>query len=329
MATGTGANFVIYQPEFYAGMYERVAQNLAVFNAASSGCLRMVTQQLKGDYEKESFLKTPASLITRRDITSVTGVADTPMIQGEHVSVKINRKIGPVGQTIDGWRKIGKDEREMSFKLGQMVGEEQLKDYINTAILALKAGIYGQATNVFDYSGTGTLVHGALVSGLQKMGDAGQRIRCWVMHSVSWYHLMGQSITDKITNVADVVINAGNVATLNRPVIVTDAPGLFIAGATTVSDDKYAILGVVQDGLVLKESEEREIELQKVLGSENIIYRMQGEYAYNIGLKGLAWDVSNGGVNPTDATLAITTNWDKVATDTKDLPGIGVTEAAA
>ena len=52
--------------------------------------------------------------------------------------------------------------------------------------------------------------------------------------------------------------------------------------------------------------------------------RLQGEYAYNVGVKGTAWDVANGGVNPDDATLGTGTNWDSVMDDVKDLAGVHI-----
>jgi hypothetical protein len=59
-----------------------------------------------------------------------------------------------------------------------------------------------------------------------------------------------------------------------------------------------------------------------VSGLEQISYRLQGEYAYNLGLKGYTWDIANGGANPSAAALATGTNWDQVATDDKDTAGV-------
>ena len=58
------------------------------------------------------------------------------------------------------------------------------------------------------------------------------------------------------------------------------------------------------------------------MGRENIVTRLQGEYAYNVGCKGVKWDVTNGGVNPSDAAVGTSTNWDSVMDDVKDLGGV-------
>lgn len=322
MAIGKASDFKVYEPEFYGGMTEAVAQFTAAFNGASQNAIRLVARELKGHYEKESFLEDISGLITRRDITAVTTATDTAMTQDEFVSVKINRKIGPVAQTIDAWRKIGADAREMSFKLGQMIGERQMKDYLNTGLIGVEAALEGQTALVTDKTGASpdTLTHGHLVSALAKMGDNAGAVVAWVMHSKPYFDLVGQAITDKIFGVANVTIIGGNVATLGRPTIITDAPALTDANGSAA--DSYNVLGLVAGGLTVTESEGREIVSEVVTGLENLVLRVQGEYAFNVGCKGFKWDVTNGGANPSDSTLGTTTNWDKAATSDKHLAGV-------
>ena len=50
--------------------------------------------------------------------------------------------------------------------------------------------------------------------------------------------------------------------------------------------------------------------------------RYQGEYAYNMKVKGFTWDVTNGGANPTAAAVATATNWDKTVADDKNIGGV-------
>ncbi len=329
MAIGKGSDFVIYNDEFYGGMAEAIAQNLAVFNAASAGSVRLVANTLLGDYNRESFLKDVANLITRRDLTSTTTVTDLAMTQAEIIGVKVHRKIGPTAQTLDSWRKIGKDQREMSFKLGGMIGERKLQDMVNTSIMSVEAALQGQASQNFAGVG-GTLTHGKLNSALSKMGDAANRIVAWVMHSTSWFQLAGQSITDKITNVADVQIKEGTAFSLGRPTIVTDAASLFDLGATSsAGDDFNSVLGLVSGAVVCTESEEQDLVSEIVTGLEQLAFRIQGEYAFSLNMKGMQWDIGNGGANPLDTALATASNWDKIATDAKDLPGVRLTVDAA
>lgn len=320
MSIGTGSDFKIYDEQFFGGMTEVLMQNAAVFNEASGNTMQLVPQAVKGNFERESFFSEIAGLVSRRDVTSVAAVTDIKMAQGEHVDVKIDRKIGPVAQTLDAFRKIAVDPQEMSFILGQQFGKATTVDYLNTAIKSLVAALSSQTSQLFDYTATGTLTHTALASGLAKMGDNAKSILCFVMHSKVYYDLVKQSIADKIINVADMAIATGMAITLGRPVIITDAPDLKVAG----SPDNYYTLGLVAGGGVIKESEEKNVVSFLVTGLENLVMRIQGEYAFNLSLKGFAWDSTNGGVNPSSATLATGANWLKSATDARNLAGVAI-----
>jgi hypothetical protein len=320
MAAGTKSDFKIYDEQFFGGMSETIEQNSNAFNAASNGTIVLQPERLLGDFEKESFIKSISGLVSRRNITSVSAATDIAVTQGENVAVKINRKIGPVAQTLDAFRKIGQsvDSQTLSFMLGEQVGKAIMTDYINSAVMGAKAALDNTAAVKHDYSGTGTITHGQMVVGMAKFGDASSRLAAWVMHSKVYHDLMGQAITDKVFEVAGATIYSGSVATFGRPVVVIDAPALYYD--TTV--DVYWTLGLVPDAVVVRESEERTIENQIVTGLENLIVRMQGEYAFSLGIKGFAWDTTNGGVNPDDTALALGTNWDQTAADKKSLAGI-------
>lgn len=316
MATGKATDFKIYPEQFYGGSYESISQNVDAFNAASNGVLALVTQQLKGDYEKESFLKELVGMITRRDTTSVAAATDQAMTQDEYISVKINRKIGPIAQTIDAWRKIGSSEQEMSFKLGQMMGEKKFVDFVNTAIAAGEAALQNVAG--VNKTFAATIDHGKMVDALALRGDLAGAITAWIMHSKPYFDLVKQSIADKIFGVANISVFEGTAATLGRRVIVIDAPALVDAGAPST----YNTLGLVPGAVTVKESEDQHIVSQVVTGLENLVMRVQGEYAFNIGVKGYKWDTTAGGVGPTDAAVATATNWLQAATNIKQLAGV-------
>ena len=57
-------------------------------------------------------------------------------------------------------------------------------------------------------------------------------------------------------------------------------------------------------------------------GNENIVRTFQAEWSYNLGIKGFTWDKTNGGKAPTNAALGTSTNWDRTATDLKDMAGV-------
>ena len=315
MAISTKANFQIFHDQFFGGMQEVLTQNANVFNEASNGCIRLIADPHRGDFQEESFMSRTASLVTRRDITSVAAVTSLGNSQALERRVKLNQKIGPVEDTLDAWRKIGSDQEEMSLKLGEQTGVAAQVRNLNLAITAVEAAIDGQTD--LEFTATGTLDYGELADGLQKLGDNAGNVRCWVMHSKVATDLLKQAISDKITDVANIAIINGSIFSLGRPIVVTDSSALIVAG----SPNNFVTLGLVENGVIVRMSEEQEIATELVTGLENLTFRIQGEYAITVGCKGFRFATT---VNPTDAQLATSSNWTKVAASHKSLAGIRI-----
>lgn len=318
MAQTTYNDFQIYQEQFHTGLTEWLQQNSNVFNAASRNGMRFVTQNKIGEYEKEAFFESIASVVRRRDPTSVATVTDKQLTEAEKVSVKINRGLGPVLSTKDAFRKIGMSPEAFSLTLGRQFGPAVAVDYANTALIAAVAALRSQASVVRDEStatGAATLRHTYLASTLAKFGDAAGRIVCWVMHSKVYWDLVKQSITDNVFQIGGLSVREGRTETLGIPTVITDSSALTEASAS--GDSTYFILGLTENGVVITQSEESDIESDLVTGQENLAVRIQGEHAYNVGIKGFTWSTTGGGVNPTDAALGTVNNWSLVSHDVK------------
>lgn len=325
MAAGKASDFKVYQDQFQAGIVETLTQNSNAFNAASVGAISLSTMSRRGDYSQQAFFKNVANLVSRRDTTSVADATILPMTQDEWISVKLNRKIGPVDQTKDAFRKImaGLAEDEMSFMLGEMAAKAMQVEMLNSALRSGRAALNAQADVKYTVPTSGTLNTAGLVSGLSKFGDAASQIVCWVMHSKTYYDLVQAQITANIDGVSNFNVATGTPVTLNRPVLVTDSDALLIAsGSGSAATTDYFTLGLTADALIVENTEEEELVIENVTGKENLITRLQGEFAYNMGVKGFKWDVANGGANPSDATLGTGSNWDAVRGSFKDFAGV-------
>ncbi len=316
MAIGKASDFVIFSEQFFGGMFETLTQFSDAFNGASRGALRLAPRDHIGDFTEESFIPSIPTLITRRDTTSVAAATDLAVTQASLVGIKLNRKIGPVAQTLDAWRKIGRTGEELSLRVGQQTGKAIAVEYINQAVRVAGTVLSTEATLIHTVAAT--MAHSDLLSGLSKLGDASGEVVAWVMHSKPFFDLLQQSITDNIFQIGGMVIIEGNVATFNRPVIVTDSTALVVTGAP----DTYRTLGLVVNAVSVEESEEQEIASDLITGLENLVGRIQGEFAYTVGAKGFAFAKAT--VNPTDAAIATGGNWTNVASDLKLLPGIMV-----
>lgn len=324
--TGKASDFKVYQEYLHLRVNELLTQNGNVFNGASNGAIRLTTQSILGDYQYKSFFQNiGAGLAARRDTTSVGSQTDTPMTQSELISVKLNRKLVPVAQTRDAFRKIfGRfSETEFTGLVAEQAANAMQLEMLNTSIAALAAALKNQTASYVTESSLGSISTNTLVSGLAAFGDQAQRIVCWIMHSKPFYDLVKNQIAANITGISNFAVAQASPVTLNRPVIVTDSSSL-IANLTSPDLNNYYTLGLVADAAVVENSEEQEVVVQDVTGLENLIVRIQGEYAYNLSLKGFQWDVQNGGANPIGSALGTGSNWDVAYTSVKDRAGVQI-----
>lgn len=325
MAVATASDMKIYNELFFTGQTEVIQQVVDVWNAKSLNTLMLRPRALKGDYEQRSFFKEIASLVSRRDTTSTAAATALKITQDEFIGVKLNRKIGPVRSTLDAFKKIGADSATFSLNFGRQSAVAVLQDYVDSALRALVAALRGVTALTYDAAdlpagSTTTMTHTHLANGLANFGDASARVVAWVMHSKVFWDLIKQALTDKIDGIASMAIAQAQPGTFNRPVLITDSAAL--KETTGSSETQYMTLGLVEDAAIVDQSEEEQIESDLDLTTENIEMIIKGDYAFNLQLKGLKWDTTNGGTNPTNAALGTSTNWDVAATDNRSLPGI-------
>ncbi len=333
--TGRLPEGVIYPELVHSGLSETLVQNTDAFNAASRNAIRLVTNRRRGDFAQESFFKNVSSIVSRRIVTEVSpenaGVTPSAVPKGEKVSVKVNRRIGPIDQTFDSFRKLGDNVslEVLSFTLGEQIAKAVQIEQLDSGLLALVAGITNVAALTTDKgpsnSPQGTLDTATLVEGLATFGDAGSRVIMWIMHSKPYYDLVRDQIAANIDGISNFNVATATPVTLNRPVLVTDSASLVDnTTSSPVGTDEFTTLALVADACVLEDSEEEMLYTDVITGNENIVARLQGEFAYNVSVKGFAWDVANGGVNPDASALGTGSNWDSIMDADKDLAGFAI-----
>lgn len=342
MAMGLKTAFKINNPFVYSGYTEMLTQFSNAFNEQSGGCIRLTSESKRGDVDEHTFFQNIAGLISRRDPTSDAGVADKNVGMASINEVKLNRRVGPVAQSYDSFRKIGSSTNvpgdnqssgidELDFIVGQQTAKGVQVEMINSGLLALVTALAQVAELTHDngaVDATGTAESLDLVKGLGKMGDAAaNKIGLWVMHSKPYYDLIGSQIEQNLDATTGFVLASASPVTLNRPVLVIDSPSLVIEDGVAVGVDEYITLGLGAGALELVDSEDMMLVTQLITGNENLGIRIQGEYAYNVGVLGFDWDVTNGGLNPSAAALGTAANWDQKYADRKDLGGVVIRTA--
>ena len=324
----TRNQFQIYDQEFFTGATEVIEQNIDEIRTRTNGVISLDSERVKGDFSRGSFFKKIDGLLSRRDIGSNAPVASKKLEQGENISVKLNRKIGPVDDTIDNFKKIDQDPGTMSFVLGQQYGEDILGEYLNAGILAAATAIKS-AGDLATYDATGTAIPTISVQNItkatRKFGDKADRVRALLGHSDSFHDLLESQQSSNIFGVSNLSIVSGSIATGGRPIIMTDSPALI---DTTTPADQLTVLGLCENAIMLKESEDRTIVSDTITGLENIVMRLQGELAFNVEIKGYQYVITQG-VNPSDAVLGAGASWNQVATSIKSTAGVALVHNAA
>jgi len=320
MATTLASDMKVYEAQFQSGLTEMLTQNTEAFNAASNGAIVLRSADVKGNYEQAAYFSTISSLISRQDITSDSALTPVKMAENENVSVKLHRK-SATDLTQKAAKIAGVSFDEMVFAHGEQVAKAMQVDMLNSALLAARVALANQAGVTNDVTGAATksITYANLIATLAKFGDASDKIVAWVMHSQQYFDLAQNAVSANVTNIADGVIRRVDIAGLGRPILVTDSDSLI---ATADTPDSYFVLGLQAGAVDVNQSEAVNSIIAPVTGLEQLVYRAQSEYAYNLGLKGFKYDIANGGANPTAGTLGTASNWDKAATDNKDLAGV-------
>lgn len=319
----TIANMAVFNDFAYATITETIAQQVDKFNAASRGTINLRTKGNVGDFAYKASFAEIASLMRRRDIYATGSISTTPLAMLSDASVKIAGGTAKVLFDPSQFTWIQQNPELAGVVIGEQVAKGMMQDMLNSGLRAMRAATVNVgATAAYTVGSQGTLTLNALNAGAALFGDAAQNIRAWVMHSKPLHDLYDASLT----NTAQ-LFQFGNVQVredgFGRVFVVTDAPTLYGAVSSPDVTDYYT-LGLVENAIVVDDNGDFFANLETSNGDENINRSWQGEYTFNLGLKGYTWDTGNGGKSPTDAEIGTGTNWDKTATDIKNTAGVSV-----
>ena len=299
------------------GTIETLAQMVDKFNAASAGAIQLSTTGFDGDYMMRSSFASLHAAQRRVDrYATNTSASSTALAQLQHNTVKIAGGFGPIEWEPAQLRWVGENPAAAVEVISRNMAEAIMKDMLNSAIAAAVAAIENVGSTVLYDTGTGPITLSDINSAHAKFGDMSQLLVCDIMDGTAYHALIGLNLTN-----ASQLFQAGNVTVvsiLGKTVIVTDAPAL--RETDTGADQK--VLSLVSGGVVVHDAGDLVTNIETTNGAQRIVTTMQADYTFGLGLKGYAWDTTNGGKSPTDAELATGSNWDKIATSVKNTAGV-------
>lgn len=300
---------------------ETLGQMIDKFNAASNNTIRLSTTAFDGDFLQESFFASIHSAQRRVDRYAAQAAASaTDLSQLKLSAVKVAGGFGPIRFEPSQLTWLNQPTARGIEVASRNFAEALLRDQLNTAIAALCAAIGNQAAATNDVSaltaGAGALNYGAMNGAHAKFGDASSNLIASVMNGQAYHKLIEKNLTNtpQLFQAQNVLV----VDVLGKPVVVTDAPALYVAG----TPNKLRVLSLVDSAAIVSDAGDVISNIQTNNGQTRIETTMQVDYSFGLGLKGYTWDETNGGKSPTDAELATGSNWDKVATDIKHTAGV-------
>jgi hypothetical protein len=311
------SDLAVFSEFVYTAQTEVLRQQVHLFNAATNGALQLAAVPHVGDYSDVASWAKINGLVRRRNAYGSGAVTAKDLAMLVDTMVKIAAGTPPVNMPPGMFKWIQKNPEEGGAVVGQQLAVETLADMLNTAILAVVAALSGVSANIADAS-AGTATAGVFNTAQSKFGDAYQQIVCWIMHSKPLFDIFGAAFTnsEKLFTFGTVNVRTDP---FGRSFVVSDSPALFNA---TPNPDQYNTLGLVTGAVTVHQNGDFTDNLSTLNGDENILRTYQAEWTYELGIKGFAWDKTNGGKSPNDAALGTATNWDRYATSNKDLAGV-------
>lgn len=318
-------------------MTETLTQQVELFNAATRGAITLVVKPSDGDFADNTFWKRIEGLVRRRNAYGSGAVTAVDLEQLAETSVKVAAGTPPVNIPPSRMKWILKDPKEQGVVYGQQLAIEMLADQLNLSIAAVRAALVQNGASTYYNGKAANLSFAAINRGQALFGDRASRLSCVVTHSKPVFDLWDSNLTN-----AAQLFTFGTVNVLadpwGRPIVMTDSPDLINAtgiddgdgssadgdaGGSVAVPSYYSLL-LVPGAVSVMDNGDFEQNIETRNGNENIDRTIQSEWSYNLAVKGFAWDKTNGGKSPTSGAVSTGTNWDKVASATKDLAGVVV-----
>lgn len=314
----------IFNEQVRSTATELVDQDVQKFNAASAGTLILGNGFVIGDYVEQAMWQLTQNVAQRRNAYGgTTAVAAQTLGQILDRSVKIDGRVGPINITSTMFRRIGAGESEPAAVVAAQASQAMFQDYLNTVAATLVAAIGNNTEMVYDATANDvtnnprakSITMQALNIANSKLGDRSNQVRAYIMHSNSFHALVDQAINnvEQLFQIGDLTVYSDF---LGRRFVVSDIPAL--AGDGT----NYNTLCLVPGAAICQVGGLYDMVTTEHTGGENILRQMQGEYDFQVGLKGYAWGGQKTGQSPNDTDLATAANWTKFVTSNKDTAGV-------
>lgn len=312
-----------FNEQTFTTLTEVLDQQVELFNAASGGMLALRSAMHKGSFTEATMFAKLAGLVRRRDPESDAAVSSVNLSTIKDVTVKVTAGSTPVRMDPAWFAYIQQNPGIASAALGQQLAKDTMKDMLSVAISSGIAAI-SQISDLVADGTAATFTPELFVLGSSKFGDRAADIVGWIMHSKPLFNLYSHNLanTTNLFKWDNIIVSRDP---FGRIMVVSDESSLVVPNGVSAGVDKYYTLGLTSSAITIEQNSDFNSLMHEQTGFENIRRTYQSEWSYNLGVKGFAWDMTNGGKNPSNAAVATSTNWDKYVTSNKDTAGVLIT----
>lgn len=276
----------VFQRKLVTAVTQMIPDNLNVFNQASNGALVVGTGEVLKDTIEKMSVGLIANLVTDRNAYAPVGTPADAKVLARMLtnSINLSAKVGPVAITKAMMNKIETNVGAVAAEVAAQATQAILLHYLkagigagSTAISTNDAAKYTQAARV---DGVGGRVFPTLADfplAAAKFGDQAGLIRSWFMDGVTWANFIAyQAIpsAEQVFAIGDLQVMGDG---LGRRFVISDAAGAAM-GANTMLGLVPGAVAVTTNGLDMLAQEKG--------GGENIERWWQGEFDFNVAVKG-------------------------------------------
>jgi hypothetical protein len=308
---------------------EDLYQQSNLFNEAAGNTIQLDASGWAGRSKTSTFFQESA-LVQRRDPSGTGNLTPVVPLNASRKEIKVYRSTPLVFRRQD-WvdQNMRTEEGQALFAL--QLSKQMREDMFNTAVSALLGALLAEGAGVLYDAFALTpayLTASYLNRGNALLGDMSNNITHYLLHSVAWHNLIHDALnnTTLAFSAGPAAIYNGAPVTLGRSAIVSDSSPLYVPGSASITtDDYYYSMGLKPGAVTLSMLEAAPvITFTQQSGTAsavpaNITYLMQAEYEYSISIPGMTY---GGADNPTNATLATSGSWTRVAANIKGGPGV-------
>ena len=277
----------------------------------------------EGQYLSRPIYKRISSLVTKRDLTSVSTVTDLELTGGDEKAVKMHKKIGGVARTLDASRVSRSHDEQLSAEIGRQAGEQAavaVRDSILNAMIGAIAAIASTLHTRTSWAAAArtNLSPEELQSFNNLFGDRQGLISDYITRSEPMGDMITNYLGRGVTGVADVQLRQRILKdTLGRNILAMDAAALTTADA---GFDKYHTLAIGPGAIQMGYSLPLTVYPPFLdTSTEQVLVRWRADFDFWIGIRGMAYQSGVGGANPTDSVLATSSSWGVIYSDVREV----------